>query len=429
MAKRNSESGAKHKLTPAARLGDMRPVFGRLRIAPPTVSRRQMIGGGIGIFAGGIGLGVLLGRLTHPPTPEPARVAEAPASRLAEAQPPVQFMEEEPLPQDVYIPPSEPLVAEAPPIPTEKPPVPAAPAPAPPPVALNEPSVFHHAPAPVAIPEAPPEPAPIPHPVPPPRSAQTSPAQTSPSIVASASGGPTWLRNARPFVEASGQPVMAIVIDDLGLDQNRTRQAIGLDGNVTLAFMTYAEKLPQWREAAHDAKHELLVHVPMQPLSPTIDPGPNALTTSLSDAAITQRLRWGLDRLDGYVGANNHMGSRFTEDAAGMRIVMEELKSRGLLFLDSRTTPRSACPDVAAANGLPFVSRNVFLDDETTVDGVRRQLQILEGVARKHGSAIGIGHPHDATLAVLAQYLPGAASRGIAVLPLTSVMRHAVARS
>jgi polysaccharide deacetylase 2 family uncharacterized protein YibQ len=260
----------------------------------------------------------------------------------------------------------------------------------------------------------------------PPRTAETSPAGGP--AVTSASGTPTWLRNARPFVEASGQPVMAIVIDDLGLDLARTRQAVALDGNVSLAFMTYAEKLPQWREAAHEARHELLVHVPMQPLSASVDPGPNALTTGLSEAAIAQRLRWGLDRLDGYVGANNHMGSRFTEDAAGMRIVMDELKSRGLLFLDSRTTPRSACADVAAANGLPFVSRNVFLDNETTADSVRQQLQILEGVARKHGTAIGIGHPHDATLAVLAQYLPSAASRGIAVLPLTSVMRHAIAR-
>jgi polysaccharide deacetylase 2 family uncharacterized protein YibQ len=396
MTKRKPQSGTKRKMAPVATLRDVRPTFGRLRQAPPPVSRRELIGGGVGIFATGLGIGALLARLGNPPVQE-LPPAVAPAPRLAAAQLPMPFMEEEPLPEDVYIPLPPDAVAAAPPQ-----------------VILSEPSAFRHAP-PAAVPApAAPAPAPAPRPLPQPRVALS---------------GATWLRNARPFVEAGGMPVMAIVIDDLGLDQSRTRQAIALDGNVTLAFMTYAEKLPQWRDAAREARHELLVHVPMQPLSPSIDPGPNALTISLSSSEITQRLRWGLGRMDGYVGANNHMGSRFTEDAAGMRVVMDELKARGLLFLDSRTTARSACADAAAASGLPFVSRNVFLDNETTVDAVRQQLAILEGVARKHGSAIGIGHPHDATLTVLAQYLPNAAARGIAVLPLTSVMRHAMARS
>jgi polysaccharide deacetylase 2 family uncharacterized protein YibQ len=112
-----------------------------------------------------------------------------------------------------------------------------------------------------------------------------------------------------------------------------------------------------------------------------------------------------------------------------MRVVMDELKSRGLLFLDSRTTPHSAGAPVAAAIELPFAERNVFLDNEMTDDGVRQQLSVLEGIARKRGMAVGIGHPHDATLSVLAEWLPTVASRGITVVPLTSAMRHAVMRT
>lgn len=240
---------------------------------------------------------------------------------------------------------------------------------------------------------------------------------------------PAWLSNAEPLVAASGTPVVAIVIDDLGLEHARTERAIGLGGGVTLAFMTYAEGLPQWTAAARTARHELLVHVPMQPLSPQADPGPNALTTALAEAEIRRRLRWGLDRLDGYVGANNHMGSRFTENAAGMGVVMDELKARGLLFLDSRTTGASACAPLAAARDLPFAARNVFLDNEPTVEAVSRQIVALEDVARRHGSAIGIGHPHDGTLTALAEWLPTASARGVAVVPLTSAMRHGVLRS
>jgi uncharacterized protein len=240
---------------------------------------------------------------------------------------------------------------------------------------------------------------------------------------------PTWLSNAEPLVAASGTPVVAIVIDDLGLDHAHTERAIGLSGGVTLAFMTYGEGLPQWTAAARAARHELLVHVPMQPLSPQVDPGPNALTTGLAEAEIRRRLRWGLDRMGGYVGANNHMGSRFTENAAGMGVVMDELKARGLLFLDSRTTAASACAPLAAQRDLPFAARNVFLDDDPTVAAVSRQIVALEDVARRHGSAIGIGHPHDGTLTALAEWLPTAGARGIAVVPLTSAMRHGMLRS
>ena len=228
---------------------------------------------------------------------------------------------------------------------------------------------------------------------------------------------------------ATGIPAVAIVIDDLGLDHVRTARSLDLDRNVTMAFMTYAEDLPQWLGRARAGRHELLVHVPMQPEAANIDPGPNALTVGLSEGEILARLRWGLDRMEGYVGANNHMGSRFTEDAAGMRVVLEELRSRGMLFLDSRTTGRSACAAVAATVGLPFASRNVFLDNDTSAAAVRAQIVVLEQVARKHGTAIGIGHPHDGTLTALAEWLPIAAERGIAVVPLTSAMRLAAERA
>ena len=233
-----------------------------------------------------------------------------------------------------------------------------------------------------------------------------------------------WLRNSRPFVDTKGMPAVAIVIDDLGLAVEHSKQALALDRAVTLALMTYASNLSEWSGAARAGGHEILVHVPMQPLNGKIDPGPKALTVELSQAEILDRLRWGLGRLDGYIGINNHMGSRFTQDRAGMAVVMEEIKSRGLLFLDSVTIGRTVGPATAAPLRVPFAERNVFLDDEPTVPGVSHQIAVLEHVARKHGTAIAIGHPHPATLSVLAQWLPGAASRGIAVVPLTSVVRR-----
>jgi polysaccharide deacetylase 2 family uncharacterized protein YibQ len=368
------------------------------------------------VAAGGFASGLVTRQILSALAPAVADgTARGTAPSVASAVPSLP-MEEEPLPHDVH------LTAAR----IDRPP-PALP-PNAAPVASSEP---HPA---TAAPQTPPmaaaaPPVPVMAPTPPVRVAPPVPATALPSRAAPVGGQASWLRNARPFVDTAGRPAIAIVIDDLGLGAEFTRRAIALDSAVTLALMTYAPRLADWSGAARAAKHEILVHVPMQPLNGKIDPGPRALTVALSDAEILDRLRWGLGRLDGYVGINNHMGSRFTQDRAGMSVVMEEIKSRGLLFLDSVTIGRTVGSATAAPMRVPFAERNVFLDDQPTVAGVSHQLAVLEQVARRHGTAIAIGHPHEATLSVLAQWLPSAAARGVAVVPLTSVVRRQYANA
>ncbi|MCW9039088.1 MAG: divergent polysaccharide deacetylase family protein, partial [Rhodospirillales bacterium] len=168
--------------------------------------------------------------------------------------------------------------------------------------------------------------------------------------------------------------------------------------------------------------HELMVHMPMEPTDHDFNPGPNALLTGLSDKDLIARLNWNLSRFTGYVGVNNHMGSRFTADPASMATLMEELKHRGLLFLDSRTSPQTVGGDVAALYGVPYAERNVFIDNENNVEAVRRQLRELEALARRKGYAIGIGHPRDATIEALATWLPELSRRGIVLVPLSKIV-------
>jgi polysaccharide deacetylase 2 family uncharacterized protein YibQ len=224
---------------------------------------------------------------------------------------------------------------------------------------------------------------------------------------------------------APGRPMIAIVIDDVGVDRARSERVIALPSPVTIAFMTYAEQPRHWMARARGEGHEYLVHVPMQPAGAGVNAGPHVLTVGQDRETLLGRLRWGLDRWDGEVGVNNHMGSRFTEDAAGMALVAAELKRRELLFLDSRTSPRSVGAVEAARASVPWAERNVFLDNEPTVAGVRRQLAVVEDLARKRGYAIAIGHPHEATTAVLGDWIPAIEARGMTVASLTTVMRYA----
>jgi polysaccharide deacetylase 2 family uncharacterized protein YibQ len=232
---------------------------------------------------------------------------------------------------------------------------------------------------------------------------------------------PTWLRNAVAAPLPDGRPMIAMVIDDLGLRRANTAALIALPGPLTLAFLPYADALEPQTRAARAAGHELLVHVPMEATGHEW-PGPNALLSALSPTEMLSRLRAQLRSFPDFVGVNNHMGSLLTADHAEMALVMAELRARELLFLDSRTTAKSVATTEAQRLGVPHAERDVFLDNELGLDYVRRQLVQTEQLARRQGYAVAIGHPHDVTIEALRGWLPSLEERGFALVPISAVV-------
>jgi polysaccharide deacetylase 2 family uncharacterized protein YibQ len=241
------------------------------------------------------------------------------------------------------------------------------------------------------------------------------------------SGPPTWLRNAVAAKPVDGRPVIAVIVDDLGLNRRHTAETIALPGPLTMAFLPYAGDLGRQARAARAAGHELLVHLPMEPIGAE-DPGPDPLLASLSDDELRERLRHAMARMDGYVGVNNHMGSRLTADRRAMAVVMQELQARGLLFIDSRTTPLTVAGAEAHRWGVPHAGRDVFLDNEANIGPIKAQLAMLESVARRTGAAIGIGHPYPETIAALAEWLPTLEARGFSLVPVSALVAHRLCR-
>ncbi len=235
---------------------------------------------------------------------------------------------------------------------------------------------------------------------------------------------PAWQRFAVP-ASLDTRPKVVIVMDDLGLDRRRTRRTWQLPGPLTLSFMAYAEDLGDQTKTAKKAGHELMLHVPMEPSSSDIDPGPNVLLSGMATTELQKNITWNLDQASGYVGINNHMGSRFTADTDGMRTVADVLKQRGLLFLDSVTAGNTVAHDVARDAGIPFAVRNVFIDHEDDVKAIERQLRRVKEIARETGLAIAIGHPREHTLAVLKPWLKGLDAAGFQLVPISAVARIA----
>jgi polysaccharide deacetylase 2 family uncharacterized protein YibQ len=217
------------------------------------------------------------------------------------------------------------------------------------------------------------------------------------------------------------RPMIAVIIDDVGLVANRSALAANLPAGFTLAFLPYADNLQPLVDRARGNGHEIMLHLPMEGRSEA-NPGPQALHTSLSPAERQQRLLWNLARFKGFAGVNNHMGSQFTADDPGMRQVLAELKRRQLFFIDSRTTSQSAARQASADLAVPYAERDVFLDNDQDSQHINIQLAEAEDQARAHGTAIAIGHPHRATITTLAAWQKGLAGRGIDLVPVSSII-------
>jgi polysaccharide deacetylase 2 family uncharacterized protein YibQ len=236
---------------------------------------------------------------------------------------------------------------------------------------------------------------------------------------------PAWRQHAVATTPSDGRPRIAVVLDDVGVHVPNGQRALGLPAPVTMAIMTYAQDAAALAARARANGHELLVHVPMEPEDDTWNTGPNALRASLGPEELGRRIEWALGRFDGAVGINNHMGSRFTADAAAMAVLMEALGARGMLFLDSLTTNRSAGRRTARAAEVTYVARDVFLDNDPDPESVWSRIAEVEVLARRNGSAVAVGHPKGVTLQVLKEWLPSLAERGFVLVPLSALVGEA----
>ena len=218
-----------------------------------------------------------------------------------------------------------------------------------------------------------------------------------------------------------GGPRIAIVIDDVGYAREPIERLLGASTEITFAVLPYgphARDLAIWIDAEGA---EVMLHLPMQPEG---EPGgfskDGMLLESMDGAELRKLVNEGLDKVPHAAGVNNHMGSVLTAQTEPMRIVMDELASRGashLFFLDSRTTAKTVAYRLAREAGVPAAERDVFLDDVANEKAIAAQLARLEVLANKHGSAIAIGHPYPETVNALLAWLPTLEDKGFELVP------------
>lgn len=210
-------------------------------------------------------------------------------------------------------------------------------------------------------------------------------------------------RPANSPAKQSVLPLVALIIDDMGYHRQLGEMFLQLEADLTYSFLPDAPWSAELAALATRTGRDVLVHLPMEPRTKEISWEKTTLLTHDAPERIREQTLAMLTAIPQAIGANNHMGSRFTEDEKAMRVVIETLKERKLFFIDSSTSAQSLGLATARRFNLPTARRHVFLDNVKEVAAICRQLEVLADLAQNEGQAIGIGHPHPAMFSALRQ--------------------------
>jgi uncharacterized protein len=232
-------------------------------------------------------------------------------------------------------------------------------------------------------------------------------------------------RYASAAAAANAPPRVAILVTGLGLPGGPPGAVIeGLPAPISVAYGAYGRNLQDGVTKARADGHEVLLQIPLEPNNyPSEDPGPHTLLTTLPPQENMKRLQWLMSRYTGYVGVTNHMGAKFEAATDSFMPMLEELKRRGLLYVDDGSTQESPTSQAANAIGLEYSVVSVQIDGGQSAAEIEKQLAKLEEMAKQQGTAIGVVRLKPAAVKQLADWASKLEGKGLVLVPVSAAVR------
>lgn len=208
-------------------------------------------------------------------------------------------------------------------------------------------------------------------------------------------------------------PRIALIIDDIGYSRHRARRFLDLRIPMTFAILPRLKHTHDLAIEIHNEGHEILLHQPMEPTNPSLNPGPGALYMRDRAEKIVRVIEENISSLPFIAGVNNHMGSRFTSSQKKMNQALMIIKKGGFFFVDSLTSNHSMAYKTARRLHMDTAYRNIFLDNRPDEKYILSQLRRLKRHALKYGNAIAIGHPYPETAKAIGHFIKDLKESGI----------------
>ncbi len=237
---------------------------------------------------------------------------------------------------------------------------------------------------------------------------------------------PTALKYTYRFLDSKDLPPVAIVIDDFGYIGGDLLQGFAeLDENITFAVLPDLPNTEKSAKLANVYGHEVILHIPMEEQSKTQKPGAKYIKSGMEESEIKDILKDFISQVPQAVGANNHMGSGVTAHYETIYAVLDYLDSKGMFFLDSKTSTQSKAVNAAKDLKSDYASRDIFLDvpdvSNATLNNKLREMEKFRGRVEP---IIIISHCHNhAKLTAMQTFVSHLQGMGVRLIPLSDAVK------
>ncbi len=227
---------------------------------------------------------------------------------------------------------------------------------------------------------------------------------------------------ARPPAALGKKPRVAVVVTGVGLSRAATEAALNaMPQNVSLALDVYAGGLDFWVAQARKDGHEVLLSVPLEAENfPLVDPGPDMLKTLNAPADNLQKLDYVLSRTTGYFAVLADFGSRFLKNEEQLRVMMKQVKARGLMYVDGGAKG-SLGPREARKQKVPWAAVDMNLDAAKDAQDVDRALAAFETLAKNRKAVLLRTSATPLRLQRLSVWLRTLAQKGLVLVPVSAL--------
>ncbi len=233
--------------------------------------------------------------------------------------------------------------------------------------------------------------------------------------------------NTETFLEDS-RPKIGLVLLKVGLDRQSTQQAIEtLPKEISFAFVPYTPDIEYWSFQTQSQGREVLLILPLESVSFDSDKeAPYTLLTNIPKEKNLQKLEKILSKINNPVGVVGFMGARFLASRKDLYPILEFLKTKGYLFIDSQASSYSAVEELEKYIKGPFLQSDCIVEEGESKESIKGELRLLEEEAQKKGSALGLIYLSADMLPFLQEWASSLEAKGIVLVPVTSLLEDNV---
>lgn len=218
-------------------------------------------------------------------------------------------------------------------------------------------------------------------------------------------------------------PVVAIVIGNLGLSKFITEKFSEMPEFITLGYSAYAANLDFLLKDGtfKKHKHEVLINLPLEPHNYFANEFcPLTLFKELSTDEKLERLDSILNVIPTAVGVYVDQEENFTNSLEGSKFILESLNKRNKIILYGNNN-KTILNQVANIYNYKKLDIDVRLDSVLSKSGIEQQLEKLEQIARDKGVAIAYSNAYPILADIIPEWSAQVEKRNITILPITAI--------